>query len=209
MPAAATALRSPEEGWQRYLSSHRIVTALLDKAHRVRHGADSPVGGGRPMGEKVNAITLRRWHSYIGFFIAPSVLFFALTGALQLFSLHEEHGNYRPPAIVEKLSSVHRDQVFAVGDHHTHPGADAGADVGKPAEPAAATAAAPAAAKEDADEPGLPTFILKIFFLIVGLGLAASAALGLWIGLTQTRSRGTAWLLVMSGSLIPVALLLI
>ena len=148
----------------------------------------------------MNSITLRKLHSYVGLFIAPSVLFFALTGALQLFSLHEEHGKYRPPAIVEKLSSIHRDQVFAVGDHPTHPGADA--DAGAPAAP-------PAAAKEDADEPGLPTFILKIFFLLVGLGLATSAALGLWIGLTQTRNRRTAWLLVASGSLIPVVLLVI
>ena len=146
----------------------------------------------------MNSITLRKLHSYVGLFIAPSVLFFALTGALQLFSLHEEHGKYRPPAMVEKLSSVHKDQVFALGDHHAQPGADAGAP-----------AAPPAAAKEDADEPGLPTFILKIFFLLVGLGLATSAALGLWIGLTQTRNRRTAWLLVASGSLIPVVLLVI
>ena len=146
----------------------------------------------------MNSITLRKLHSYVGLFIAPSVLFFALTGALQLFSLHEEHGKYRPPAMVEKLSSVHKGQVFALGDHHAQPGADAGA------------AAAPtAAAKEDADEPGLPTFILKIFFLLVGLGLATSATIGLWIGLTQTHNRRTAWLLVASGSLIPVVLLVI
>ncbi len=64
--------------------------------------------------------TIRQWHSYLGLFIAPSVLFFALTGATQLFGLHESHGDYRPPAIVEKLSSVHKDQVFELG-HHTSP----------------------------------------------------------------------------------------
>ena len=69
----------------------------------------------------MNVIAMRRWHSYIGLFIAPSVLFFALTGATQLFSLHEEHGNYKPPAIIEKLSSVHKDQVFAFGNHHAQP----------------------------------------------------------------------------------------
>jgi uncharacterized iron-regulated membrane protein len=42
--------------------------------------------------------SVRRWHSYIGLFIAPSVLFFSLTGAVQLFSLHEAHGKYQPPA---------------------------------------------------------------------------------------------------------------
>jgi hypothetical protein len=39
---------------------------------------------------------IRRWHSYIGLFIAPSVLFFSLTGAVQLFSLHEAHDKYQP-----------------------------------------------------------------------------------------------------------------
>jgi len=69
----------------------------------------------------MNAITIRRWHSYIGLFIAPSVLFFSLTGAVQLFSLHEAHGNYQPFAIVEKLSSVHKDQEFALGHHPAQP----------------------------------------------------------------------------------------
>ena len=55
--------------------------------------------------------SIRLWHSYIGILIAPSVIFFALTGALQIFSLHESHGTYTPPALIEKLSSMHKDQV--------------------------------------------------------------------------------------------------
>src|SRR3984957_7098169 len=82
-------------------------------------------------------MTVRQWHTYIGAFIAPSVLFFAFTGSLQLFSLHEAHGAYTPPAIVEALGHVHKDQVLEVkpapakgaqaedehehgGDHHHH-----------------------------------------------------------------------------------------
>jgi uncharacterized iron-regulated membrane protein len=39
-------------------------------------------------------------HLYIGVFIAPALLFFAFTGALQTFSLHEttRGSSYRPPA---------------------------------------------------------------------------------------------------------------
>ncbi len=38
-------------------------------------------------------------HLYIGVFIAPALLFFALTGALQTFSLHEttRGSSYKPP----------------------------------------------------------------------------------------------------------------
>lgn len=144
--------------------------------------------------------SIRKWHSYIGLFIAPSVLFFTLTGATQLFSLHEAHGKYQPPAIVEKLSSIHKDQVFALSDHHDHPAAPTDA---------AKSDAGSAAADDDADEPTLPTLLLKVFFLLVALGLAASTSLGLWMGFTQMRRRRTAWLLVAAGALIPLGLLLV
>ncbi len=140
----------------------------------------------------MNALTIRRWHSYIGLFTAPSVMFFGLTGAVQIFSLHEAHDRYRPPAIIEKLSSVHKDQVFAFGDHHAKSVGEVAAD--KP---------------DTGDEPKLPTLLLKSFFLVVALGLTLSAALGLWMGLTQTRNQTTAWLLVIAGALIPVVLLLV
>ena len=150
--------------------------------------------------------TIRQWHSYVGLFIAPSVLFFALTGALQLFSLHESHGDYRPAAFVEKLSSVHKDQVFALGDHHP-PG---------PPERAAAQSAGgmgqPGGAGPrdgDGDKGGVATLMLKIYFMVIAVGLSLSSVLGLWMGLTQMRRARTAWLLVMAGTLIPVGLLLV
>jgi hypothetical protein len=146
---------------------------------------------------------IRQWHSYIGLFIAPSVLFFALTGAAQLFSLHEAHGNYEPPAIVEKLSSVHKDQVFEFGDHHGQ----------APAEPQAGKSDVDGAPHAGTDEHGdkseLQTFLLKLFFLVVALCLAVSTALGLWMGFTQMRRKTLAWLLVAAGTMIPVGLLVL
>src|ERR1700733_10596500 len=70
-------------------------------------------------------MTVRQWHTYIGAFIAPSVLFFAFTGSLQLFSLHEAHGAYTSPAIVEALSRVHKDQVLKEKPEPAAKGADA------------------------------------------------------------------------------------
>jgi hypothetical protein len=150
----------------------------------------------------MNVIAMRRWHSYIGLFIAPSVLFFALTGATQLFSLHEEHGNYKPPAIIEKLSSVHKDQVFAFGNHHAQPTPEKSS--GEPG-----VAPAPQSSDEDGDKHELPTLLLKSFFLVVALGLTLSAVLGLLIGVTQTRSKRTAWIIVIAGTLLPVGLLIL
>jgi uncharacterized iron-regulated membrane protein len=141
----------------------------------------------------MNMMTLRQWHGYIGVFIAPSVLFFALTGGLQLFSLHEAHDDYRPAPIIEKLSRVHKDQVFALGHHRAAP-------------PPASRAAKPPAPE---DRPRLPTLILKIFlFWFVALGLAISTVLGVWIAFTRNRRKGLTWVLLIAGAAIPLVLLL-
>jgi hypothetical protein len=136
--------------------------------------------------------SIRLWHNYIGIFIAPSVIFFALTGALQIFSLHEAHGSYLPPAIIEKLSSVHKDQVFAQKPHEEHdePGSQP-----------------PAVAEHEDDHgPALGTMLLKWFFLFVALALATSTVLGLWIGLTHIQRKRTGRWLLLAGIVVPFAL---
>ncbi len=148
----------------------------------------------------MNMTSIRRWHSYLGLFIAPSVLFFALTGAAQIYSLHEAHGSYRPPAILEKLSSVHKDQEFGLGHHHDTPQSQAVSR--RPAEARAHTAA------DDDDSPKPATLALKAYFLLVALALVASTAFGLWMGLKQTRPRRLAWTLVLAGTVIPAVLTL-
>jgi hypothetical protein len=99
--------------------------------------------------------------------------------------------------LIEKLSSVHKDQVFAAGHHH-----------------AAAPKAKSASPKPDADAdedkgPKLGTVLLKWFFLAVALGLVTSTCLGLWIGLTHVRHRRVGWFLLAGGAVLPVLLLLI
>ncbi len=141
---------------------------------------------------------IRQWHAYLGVFIAPSVLLFALTGAVQIFNLHEAHDGYVPAPIIEKFSSLHKDQVFAPGHHHEDH--DAGA-------PPAGTA--PAHPPDDDDDKVAPaTLALKYFFLLVAVSLALSTGFGLWMGLTQTRRKGVAWGLLIAGLLIPLGLVL-
>jgi len=43
----------------------------------------------------------------------------------------------------------------------------------------------------------------------VALCLVLSTALGLWMGLTQTRQKRLGWMLLLAGALIPVGLLLL
>ena len=127
---------------------------------------------------------------------APSVIFFALTGALQIFNLHESHGAYTPPELIEKLSSVHKDQVFEK-KHHEH---QAEAEPKNDQQPAA---------PEEEEGPTLGTMLLKWFFLFVALALTTSTALGLWIGLTRIQQKPTGWWLLVVGVVLPIALFVI
>ena len=50
-----------------------------------------------------------RLHRYLSLFVAPAMLFFALSGAWQAFRLHQERksSSYRPPEVVKALSQLH------------------------------------------------------------------------------------------------------
>ena len=138
---------------------------------------------------------LRQIHTWIGVFIAPSVLFFALTGALQLFSLHEAHGAYRPPPLVVRLSLLHKDQVF-----NFPPQKQRLATAAKAAKPAAPP-------KDKTQDWPLSAVALKWFSLAVAGGLMVSTSLGLWIAFTQGRNKPLLWGLLAAGAALPVLLL--
>lgn len=142
-------------------------------------------------------LTLRTLHTYVGIFIAPTVLFFALTGSLQLFNLHEAHGSYHPLALIEQLGNLHKDQVLRSENKHEPPHHDADeAEHGPPHDDA----------DHDHPAPGMATYALKWFCLVVALGLAFAIGMGLCIGLSQPRRKRIGWSLLAAGAAIPVLL---
>jgi hypothetical protein len=66
-----------------------------------------------------------RIHRYLSCFVAPVMLFFAISGAWQAFRLHEtrKDGSYTAPAALARLSDIHkaedlkgtRGTIFEVG----------------------------------------------------------------------------------------------
>jgi len=68
---------------------------------------------------------IRQLHLYLGVLFAPLVIFFAFSGALQTFTLHEstKDGSYRAPAWIATLAEIHKDQrtVRAAGVHPSTP----------------------------------------------------------------------------------------
>lgn len=140
---------------------------------------------------------LRKLHTYLSVFVAPSLMFFALTGALQTFRVPDA-----PDAsvLLVKLARVHRDDVFAPKPVRAPP---PGAAAGKASQAAHKPTSKPAG--EPASKPA--TEALKWFFAIASMGMLISTGLGLWMALVYSNQRVICWLLLIAGIAAPVALL--
>ena len=149
---------------------------------------------------------LRQIHTYLGVFFAPAIIFFAFTGALQTFSLHENKGDgpYQPPAWIVTLASVHKDQELPRPKHRRPPPPAPKSDV-KPDQAAKAEPAPQGPAPKPRPSP-LP---LKIFTLLLSIGLITTALVGLYIALTNTALQKTAAIVLAAGILAPLILLFV
>lgn len=156
--------------------------------------------------------TIRQLHFYLGVFFAPAIFFFAFSGALQTFNLHEseDDGSYTAPAWIMTIASIHKDQRLPKPRRHEHPEAPASAPSSAASAPASnaatAEAAAPPAQEGDHAEPH-SSFPLKCFVLLLALGLMTSAALGIYIALQGRNNRRMTWMMLGAGVLVPLGLL--
>ena len=146
---------------------------------------------------------LRQLHHYVGVFLAPAILFFAFSGAVQTFRLGEAGGwGGPPPGVLVWMTSVHKDQSLP----HA-----------KPEKPAAKPDAIKAAAHDDDHDgdhhhegAGGPSPLpLKIFVVILALGLITSTLLGITIALNNRPMRRTSIVLLIAGTVLPLLLLLV
>ena len=145
-------------------------------------------------------MAVRTWHSYSAAFFAPAILFFSVTGAFQTFNLHKPMPGYHPPAVLQALASMHKNQNLHV--KYVDPaGAKAGKrdkvdkpdDGPRPAPPAPLSLAA--------------QFVLKIFTTLVSVGLAATTVLGLYMA-WQTTRRTAVLLWFAAGAVLPMLAML-
>lgn len=152
----------------------------------------------------------RHLHLYIGVFIAPAVLFFAFTGGLQVFSLHETSrgSDYKPPAWLAIAAQLHKKQTDVLPVHKPRP-MEAGNQPapGMPMPAQAANAAAPQPSKPDV--PTRHPLPLKIFSAFVSFGLFVSTLLGLYMAYRYTRRHVLISLLLAAGTVLPIVLALI
>lgn len=152
-------------------------------------------------------LNLRKLHRYLGVFFTPAILFFAFTGALQTFGLHESEQRGEPPPVawIAALASVHKDQHLPQPRQAAAPRKAPVVDAAPPPDTAAAKPRPPAA---DAHEKGKSTLPLKLFVLAVAIGLCISSLLGMTLAFSNPRNRKEAGVMLMLGTLLPLLLLM-
>lgn len=154
-----------------------------------------------PVRKKTSATTLRlvrKTHLYFGLFISPALLFFAFTGAVQTLNLHEVLGSYKPPMLVARLAQVHKTQTLAFPAGK----GPKGSDVQKAG--AGSKAQQPAVTLEGKQRLHLP---MKIFFLVVALGLLTSTITGVYMAYKYERNKLLVTGALVAGVVLPMVLL--
>lgn len=140
---------------------------------------------------------LRLLHLSLAALFAPAILFFAVTGALQTFSLHKANGGAAAAEWIVRAAAVHKRQTLAPK-----------ADDDQPAAP-------PKHVKRKHDKPapvGPPpmpwgTLALKVYTVAVAFGLVALTLSGLYLGFKFSRRPRLILALVAVGALAPLLLL--
>jgi hypothetical protein len=149
----------------------------------------------------------RLTHLYFGVFITPALLFFAFTGALQTFSLHEttRGSSYKPPAWAVTLGQIHKKQTPIVPVRKLPPPDSKAADKSAPDKSQPQPNPSPKPSDVTAPKPhnALP---LKIFFLLVSIGLFVSTISGIYMSYKYIRNRLLITVLLIAGIVIPVVL---
>lgn len=157
----------------------------------------------------------RSFHFYIGVFTAPALLFFALTGALQTFSLHETTpgSNYKPPAWIAMLAQIHKKQTDVVPARKPKEAPTNAATAG-PLKLNKAFASSGVNQAVDASQIPVTSRMrpkshmpMKIFFLLVAVGLFTSTLTGLYMAYQYCRDKIMVVSLFLAGVIIPIVLL--
>ena len=159
----------------------------------------------RPMTSATMLKSIRQVHNYVGLFFAPTVLFFAITGGLQMFGLHETSrgSSYVPPPILVHLSQLHKKGTLYLPPRKAVQQAQTKPDSAKPDIPKPNSQKSPQAPPDSPPNP-LP---LKSFFTATALALVISTCTGVVMSWKYARRKSSVLLALAAGVLLPIVLL--
>jgi uncharacterized iron-regulated membrane protein len=130
--------------------------------------------------------TIRLAHFYLGVFFAPLIIFFAFTGTLQVFKLHEAY---------REVPGSQGDWIAWFGQFHKEQAWIA------PRVAPPKNASAPRKEKPLASQP------LKWIVAAMGIALMATTLLGLWMAFNYPRRRKGFVLALLAGIALPLVLM--
>jgi hypothetical protein len=144
---------------------------------------------------------VRLTHLYVGVFIAPAIVFFAFTGALQTLSLHvsAKGGAYKPANWIIVLAQLHKKQITEL-------------PANKLQTPTSSPTIKPGASEKMSssekglDRPAHNSLPLKVFFLVVSAGLLCSTITGLYMSYKYSRNKVLFAILFIAGIFVPISL---
>jgi hypothetical protein len=163
---------------------------------------------------------IRQIHLYLGVFTAPMLLFFAFTGGMQTFSLHEttRGSSYAPPAWLATLAQLHKKQTIVMPIRRPHPSeaatpakdsaAPGVSSAANPPTDARATAASNGGADNAGARPKKNLLPMKVFFALVALSLMLSTLTGLYMAYRFSRHGKRIATVFVAGIAVPLLLLL-
>jgi hypothetical protein len=163
----------------------------------LRNG--NPLRGGRRDSDNRPAAQMtriRQLHLYLGTLFAPSIIFFAFTGALQTFGLHEasKSSGEPPRRWIATLAEVHKNQRLS--KPQTTGSAlqekDSNLNLGP----------------KQTEQPHRAVLALKCFVLLMAVGLITAAVLGIYMSFKYNRDKRVVYGLLLIGVALPFALLL-
>ena len=143
---------------------------------------------------------LRQIHLYLGVLFAPSILFFAFTGAYQTFRWNENGTLGALSPVASQMASIHKNAAPERQERRPR----------REKRPEAAPAGGRGGEEESETEEAPPrdrTLPLKIYIFLMSLGLIASTATGVALAFKYNRSRRLIWGLLIVGTILPLALL--
>lgn len=164
----------------------------------------------------IRLLTLgRQIHLYLGLFSAPALLFFALSGALQTFSLHEptKGGDYKPANWIVVMAQLHKHQTAEMPPRKEQPTTAPLAETG-------AEGTSERSSRASLKRSGAPqmkavggfshhALPLQIFFVIVSVSLFFSVLTGVYMCYNYSRNKRLVTSSLVAGLLIPIFLIFV
>lgn len=140
---------------------------------------------------------LRVLHRYLGIFFSPAILFFALSGGLQVFNLHkpDKRTGYIPPAWMQEMAQVHKSETLSLPKEKVKP---AQTDPVESDPPSTKNAVRPHKSK-------LP---LQCFFLVMSTGLIVTTILGIYMAFCFGGKQWLIWAMLIVGTLLPIGMMI-